>query len=225
MPFTKVLEECKIYNFGIELLDHFCFKNLRKTLLNSVRLNWVSTLALQSARPRRRRASPRRGSAGPARRGRPWSVGPCVVEPPCRTAFPALSFCATHPRMTRRPPNHVAATPPPYLGHTVASLTLVRKKAPHRLAPDYKRSSPFFPRVTPSGCRPPWVSLGELPCSFDSSAVRALLAPLLAPLETARHLFSLATLPARRSPSSSGRRRVATTELASPFCPRAFQLY
>jgi hypothetical protein len=34
MPFTKVVEQCKIYNFGIQMFAHFSSKILRKTLLN-----------------------------------------------------------------------------------------------------------------------------------------------------------------------------------------------
>jgi hypothetical protein len=33
MPFTKVVEQCKIYNFGIQMFVHFSSKILRKTRL------------------------------------------------------------------------------------------------------------------------------------------------------------------------------------------------
>jgi hypothetical protein len=68
MPFTKVVEQCKIYNFGIQMFAHFSSKILRKTRLNSARLSWVGTLALQSARAGVAVAAPR--SAGSAHRGR-----------------------------------------------------------------------------------------------------------------------------------------------------------
>jgi hypothetical protein len=38
MPFTKVLEQCKIYNFGIQMFAHFSSKILRKTILNEATL-------------------------------------------------------------------------------------------------------------------------------------------------------------------------------------------
>jgi hypothetical protein len=53
----------------------------RKAQSKCASLSCFWLLALQSARPRLRRASPPRGSAGPARRGRPWSVGPHAVGP------------------------------------------------------------------------------------------------------------------------------------------------
>jgi hypothetical protein len=34
MPFTKVVEQCMIYNFGVETLDHFCWKKIEKNLIN-----------------------------------------------------------------------------------------------------------------------------------------------------------------------------------------------
>jgi hypothetical protein len=49
MPFTKVVDQCKIYNFGIQMFVHFSSKILSKTLLNSASLNGVWLLGIQSA--------------------------------------------------------------------------------------------------------------------------------------------------------------------------------
>jgi hypothetical protein len=50
MPFSKVVEQCKIYNFGIQMLVHFSSNFWRKTPVKAGRLKWVLTRALQSAR-------------------------------------------------------------------------------------------------------------------------------------------------------------------------------
>jgi hypothetical protein len=89
MPFTKVVEQCKIYNFGIETLDHFCWKKLRKTRSVEGGLNCFC-LDAQSAPSHRRRAHSRKGPYGTTRRGRPVSGGPCTVLP--------FSLCVTWAR-------------------------------------------------------------------------------------------------------------------------------
>jgi hypothetical protein len=38
MPFTKVVEQCKIYNFGIQMFAHFNSKFWRKITVNAGRL-------------------------------------------------------------------------------------------------------------------------------------------------------------------------------------------
>jgi hypothetical protein len=39
MPFTKVVEKCKIYNFGIQLFAHFSSKIWRKSRSNRAKQN------------------------------------------------------------------------------------------------------------------------------------------------------------------------------------------
>jgi hypothetical protein len=58
MPFTKVVEQFKIYNFGIETLDHFCWKKLRKARSMEGSLNCFC-LNAQSAPSRQRQAHSR----------------------------------------------------------------------------------------------------------------------------------------------------------------------
>jgi hypothetical protein len=38
MPFAEVVEGYEIYNFPIHHLDHFCFKIVRNTVVNSATL-------------------------------------------------------------------------------------------------------------------------------------------------------------------------------------------
>jgi hypothetical protein len=114
MPFTKVVEQCMIYNFGVETLDHFCWKKLRKTRSMEGSLNCFC-LDAQSAPSRRRHAHPRQGPSGPARRDRPASGGPCAALP--------FSLCATRARSL--------------VGDTWSPPT---RQLPHRLMPLVRRT-------------------------------------------------------------------------------------
>jgi hypothetical protein len=122
MPFTKVVGQWKIYNFGIETLDHFCWKKLRKTRSMEGSLDCFC-LDAQSAPSRRRRAHPCQGSSGPACQGRPASGGPCTSLPffPVRDASkvlgrwhvePSYSPVAAPPYATS-PPRACTSPPPP----------------------------------------------------------------------------------------------------------------
>jgi hypothetical protein len=65
--FGKVVEGSVVHNFGIETLDHFCWKNWRKTLLNKATWNYFAgawrSRALAIRRRRARRARPPRSSS------------------------------------------------------------------------------------------------------------------------------------------------------------------
>jgi hypothetical protein len=131
MPFTKVVEQCKIYNFGIQMFAHFSSKILRKTRLNSARLSWVGTLALQSARAGVAVAAPR--SAGSAHRGRSLvrrsmrrsrnrhaTALLCQSARAARprraaqlTAAPPYTACAHARRLQSRPGRRLAGARPP----------------------------------------------------------------------------------------------------------------
>jgi hypothetical protein len=130
--FVKVVEGQLIYNFGIDCLWHFSCKILSKTWSKCASSNSFVT-GLQSARPRRRRASPRRGSAGPGRRGGLPPAGPCVVGSPSPnrlpgpTPAPRVARPAAAPRRpsppdhwgSRRTPPRVVAVPRPCRDHDV----------------------------------------------------------------------------------------------------------
>jgi hypothetical protein len=91
MPFTKVVEQCKVYNFGIQMFAHFSSEILRKTILNEATPKGLApnTRGNAGARATSRPAT----SVSPpydavhARRGRPASVGPCAApfSPLCVT--------------------------------------------------------------------------------------------------------------------------------------------
>jgi hypothetical protein len=109
MPFTKVVEECKIYNFPIHTMVHYSSKFRTKTRSKEAWLKWFGTLVLQSVCPCWCRASPCCGSARPTRRGRPLSAGPCAVEPHCPPPFFPTPLT---PHVHARRADHPTATPP-----------------------------------------------------------------------------------------------------------------
>jgi hypothetical protein len=124
-PFTKVVEQCKIYNFGIQRFAYFSSKILRKTLLNKATPNCLAPERVERGHTRRR-ARPcrlhsrtpsyahakvgRRLLVRPRRRGAPvrGSVGPgsaprvalaCVGRPRrlwSSPLAPPLPHAATH---------------------------------------------------------------------------------------------------------------------------------
>jgi hypothetical protein len=65
------------------------------------------------------RTDPRRGPAGPARRGRLWPAGPCTVGHPCEP--PSGASCrsplATPARAASRRPRRLTNRAPPYAPH------------------------------------------------------------------------------------------------------------
>jgi hypothetical protein len=73
-PSCRGSRDLQLWYSSVCLLQ-FIFLEKNRVKARQFELFWL--LALQSAR--RRRASPR-ASAGPARRGRPWSAGPRVVD-------------------------------------------------------------------------------------------------------------------------------------------------
>jgi hypothetical protein len=171
MPFTKVVEQCKIYNFGIQMFVHFSSKILRKTRLNSARPSWVGTLALQSAHARAGVAVAAPRSAGSARRGRSLV---CRSMRHSRnrhaTALLSQSVRAARPRRAAQ-----ATATPPYTScaHTrrcrstahvapcTASTRLgVQANFPTDMTLGYKTTSPSFTRgsTAPTGrhCRHLW---------------------------------------------------------------------
>jgi hypothetical protein len=151
MAFVKVVEGQLIYNFAIEHLYHLCFKNLSKTLLNRARLNWGWRPGAPERVLCRRRTSPRRGSAGPARRGSAMPSGPCAA--PCFLCVMLVGPLAGATRHTRvcrtaAPPSAIGHPRRPqatigYRGCTALSPcrdfpSLTRKKAPTASRTDIK---------------------------------------------------------------------------------------
>jgi hypothetical protein len=164
MPFTKVVEQCKIYNFGIQMFVHFSSKILRKTRQNSARPSWVGTLALQSARARAGVAVAAPRSAGSARRGRSL-VRQSMRRSQNRHATALLSQSA-HDARPRRTAQPTAAPPYTASAHarrcrstahvtpcTASPRLGVQANFPTISTLGYKSTSPSFTRgsTTPPG--------------------------------------------------------------------------
>jgi hypothetical protein len=176
-------------------------------------------LAVQSAHPRQRRVSPRRGSAGPARRGRPLSAGPCGVEPPCRTTFPALPLCATRPAPTCR--NTVVPAPRRLANHapSYACTTFVPMPRPTFAYVRAKSSlgairNPMFPSCARSPlsvlfCRSCHWRPRRAPPSGRRCRQPVPLLPPLGPPVSPPFTIAQAEPQAHRSKASSSARRPA----------------
>jgi hypothetical protein len=171
-PFTKVVEECKIDNFGIGHFGHFsstflskCWSNCAKPNLNSpwnapVR-NVVGAPCLPAAVPHRMCTH---ATSGPS--ATPWLL--CVTllsvlasatprSPTRRTAAP--------PYTIGRSPLHVATPLRPCHAHAATPLlTTVVTPSPRRTCL-YKRPSPLESSASATqslfSC-PPWPPVGEL---------------------------------------------------------------
>jgi hypothetical protein len=182
MPFTKVVEQCKIYNFGIQRFAYFSSKIFRKTLLNKAtpyclaperagtwaRTTWRS--AMSASRPYVAVRAPRQT-------GDRWSVRGaeallCVVlwAPDSRHALRLHASVgpAAFGHWPVPPPagRHWSSPLAPPLPHTAThyATTLVIPSPRHTA---YRRPADLLltrPRVRR---RPPLAFLGELPCPFE----------------------------------------------------------
>jgi hypothetical protein len=131
--FMKVVEQCKIYNFGIQRFAYFSSKILRKTLLNKAtpyclaperagtwaRTTWRS--AMSASRPY---------VAVRAHRGRLATIGPSVV--PRRSC---AWYYGPQIHATRCACMHRSAPPPLAIGPSRRPQAAIGRRHSHRLCP------------------------------------------------------------------------------------------
>jgi hypothetical protein len=133
MPFTKVVEQCKIYNFVIQRFAYFNSKILRKPLLNKPTPN---CLALERVGTRARTMSRSAMSASRpyaavrARRGRPTTVGPSAASKRSCAWYYGPQIRATRCACMRRP-----AAPPLSIGPSRRPQATIGHLRSHRLCP------------------------------------------------------------------------------------------
>jgi hypothetical protein len=133
MPFMKVVEQCKIYNFGIQRFAYYSSKISRKILLNKATPNF---LALEHAGARARAMSrsvlsaPRPYAAVRAHRGRPVTVGPSAAPRRSCAWYCGPRICATHCARMSRP-----AAPPLAIGPSYRPQAAIGCRRSHRPCP------------------------------------------------------------------------------------------